>query len=119
MRLIDMDSHFAPADEFDYVPDDLRYLTPAWLAQGQGKVGLVLAAGQEQRRGGTLVPHKRFAGDFDIEARLKDMDAMGIEKQLLNPEFGQYQFEIEPRLASEMCRSANYAIGKELKAHPD
>ncbi len=120
MRLIDMDSHFAPADEFDYVPDDLRHLTPAWLPQGQGKVGLVLAAGQEvPKRSGTLVPHKRFPGDFDPDARLKDMDTMGVEKQLLNPEFGQYQFEIDSRLAAEMCRSANHAIGKVLKAHPD
>jgi len=120
MRLIDMDSHFAPADEFAYVADDLRNLTPAWLPQGQGRVGLVLAAGQDvPKRSGTLLPHKRFQGDFDPDARLRDMDAMGVEKQLLNPEFGQYQYEIEPRLAAEMCRSANQAIGTVLKAHPD
>lgn len=120
MRLIDMDSHFAPLDEFDYVADDLKHLTPAWLPQGQGRVALVLSAGQEvPKRSGTLLPRKRIQGDFDPEVRLKDMDAMGIEKQLLNPEFGQYQYEIEPRLAAEMCRSANYAIGKALKAHPD
>src|SRR2546421_9698791 len=112
MRLIDMDSHFAPVDEFDYVPDDLRHLTPAWLPQGQGKVGLVLAAGQEvAKRSGTLLPRKRIVGDFDPDVRLRDMDALGIEKQLLNPEFGQYQYEIEPRLAAEMCRSSNRAIG--------
>lgn len=120
MRLIDMDSHFAPVDEFDYVPDDLRNFTPAWLPQGEDKVGLVLSAGQEvAKRSGTLLPRKRMAGDFDPEVRLKDMDALRIEKQLLNPEFGQYQYEIEPRLAAEMCRSSNYAIGKVLQAHPD
>jgi aminocarboxymuconate-semialdehyde decarboxylase len=120
MRLIDMDSHFAPADEFAYVADDLKHLTPAWLPHGHGKVALVLPAAPEPpRRSGTLLPRNRITGDFDPDARLRDMDAMGVEMQLLNPEFGQYAFEVEPRLMAEMCRSANLAIGKVLKAHPD
>lgn len=120
MRLIDMDTHFAPADEFDYVAEDLKHLTPQWYPHGQGRVALTVPNWPKQPRiSGTMVPHKRFAGDVDPDLRLKDMDRMGVEKQLLNPEFGQYAYETEPRLMAEMCRSSNQAIHKAIKAHPD
>lgn len=120
MRLIDMDSHFAPADEFDYVPEDLKHLAPAWLPQGKGRVALVAPNMPEPpRRSGTLLPKVRIKGNFDPEMRLRDMDALGIERQLLNPEFGQYAYETEPRLAAAICRSANQAIGKVIRAYPD
>jgi predicted TIM-barrel fold metal-dependent hydrolase len=120
MRLIDMDTHFAPLDEFSYVPDEFKDLTPAWLPHGQGRVALV-APGRPQpsKRTGTLLPRVRPRGDVDADVRLKDMDALGIERQLLNPEFTQYAYETEPRLAAAMCRSGNTAVGKVLKAHPD
>src|SRR5688500_17920607 len=104
MRLIDMDTHFAPLDEFSYVPDEFKDLTPAWLPHGQGRVALV-APGRPQpsKRTGTLLPRVRPRGDVDADVRLKDMDALGIERQLLNPEFTQYAYETEPRLAAAMC----------------
>ena len=58
MRLIDMDSHFAPTDEFAYVADDLKHLTPAWLPHGQGKVAMVHPAAQNRRaERHALAPH--------------------------------------------------------------
>jgi predicted TIM-barrel fold metal-dependent hydrolase len=120
MRLIDMDSHFSPVDEFDHVADDLKLFAPAWLPQGNGRLALVTPGSPEpSRRAGSHAPSHRVPGNFDPEVRLRDMDAMGIEMQLLNPEFGAYAYEVEPRLAAEMCRSANFAVGKALKAHPD
>src|SRR6266542_3275636 len=119
MRLIDMDSHFAPVDEFAYVAEEFKYFTPAWLPHGDGRVALVTPAAEPTKRTGSHAASKRVLGDFDAEARLLDMDAMGVERQLLNPEFGAYSFDVEPRLAAEMCRSANYATSKTLKAHPD
>ena len=50
MRLIDMDTHFAPTDEFAYVADDLKHLTPAWLPHGQGKVAMVAPGSPEPPR---------------------------------------------------------------------
>src|SRR5207249_91504 len=83
-----MDSHFSPVDEFDYVPDDLKELTPAWLPQGQGRVAMVTPNWPEAPLGrGLARPHLRFQGDFDVDSRLRDMDAMGIERQLLNRQF--------------------------------
>ena len=119
MRLIDMDTHFAPVDEFAYVADDLKYYTPAWLPHGEGRVALVTPASEPVKRTGSHAASRRIPGDFDPDVRLRDMDAMGVERQLLNPEFGAYSFDVEPRLAAEMCRSANYAVGNVLKAHPD
>src|SRR4051812_19487190 len=112
MRLIDMDSHFSPIDEFDYVAEDVRLMAPAWLPQGKGRLALVTPASEPARRTGSHAATIRVPGNFDPEIRLRDMDAMGIERQLLNPEFGAYSFEVEPRLASEMCRSANFAVSK-------
>src|SRR5581483_3374869 len=110
MRLIDMDSHFSPVDEFAYVAPDLKHMAPAWLPQGQGRLAVVTPGSPEpSKRTGSHGASRRTPGNFDPEARLKDMDRMGVERQLLNPEFGQYAFEVEPRLASEMCRSANHA----------
>jgi aminocarboxymuconate-semialdehyde decarboxylase len=120
MRLIDMDTHFAPADEFAHVPEEFKYVVPAWLPHGAGRVAVVAPSRhQPTRKSGPLVPRVRERGDFDADARLADMDAMGVEKQLLNPEFTQYAFETEPRLAAAMCRSANTAVANVLKAHPD
>jgi predicted TIM-barrel fold metal-dependent hydrolase len=120
MRLIDMDTHYAPPDEFAYVAEEFKYFTPGWLPQGQGRVAMTTPNWPKPpRMAGLMLPHKRFAGDFDVDSRLKDMDRMEVEKQLLNPEFGQYSYDTDPRLMAEMCRSANLAIGKAIKAHPD
>jgi predicted TIM-barrel fold metal-dependent hydrolase len=115
-----MDTHFAPTDEFDYVPDEFKHLTPRWLSHGGGRVALVAPnRPAPTSRSGAFNPSVRLPGDFDVEARLRDMDALGVEKQLLNPEFSQYCYETEPRLAAALCRSANTAVGKLLKKYPD
>lgn len=120
MRLIDMDTHYAPEDEFEYVSEELKHLTPQWFNHGQGRVALTVPNWPRQPQiRGLMAPHKRFLGDIDVDSRLKDMDRLGVDLQLLNPEFGQYSYETEPRLMGEMCRSANMAIGKAIKAHPD
>src|SRR5437588_2542 len=72
MRLIDMDTHFAPVDEFAYVADDLKQLTPAWLPQGNGRVAMVTPNWPEAPIGSGLTrPHPRYQGHFDIANRHK------------------------------------------------
>ncbi len=120
MRLIDMDTHFAPADEFSYMPEEFKPLGPRWLPFGAGRVALVAPNRPPLKKlTGVFSPSVHWPGNFDADARLKDMDFLGVERQLLNPEFSQYCYETEPRLAAAMCRSANMAIGKVLKQHPD
>jgi predicted TIM-barrel fold metal-dependent hydrolase len=120
MRLIDMDTHFAPTDEFAHVPSEFSHLVPRWEDRGDGRVALVAPNRPAPNRpSGAFNTSRRLAGDFDVIARLKDMDALGVEKQLLNPEFSQYCYETEPRLAAALCRSANLAIGKVLRQYPD
>ena len=115
-----MDTHFAPTDEFAYVPDDIKPLMPRWMPSGEGKVALVAPNRPTPNKlSGAFNASVRLAGDFDVDARLKDMDALGIEKQLLNPEFSQYCYEVEPRVAAAMCRSANTAVSRALARHPD
>ncbi len=120
MRILDMDTHFAAANEFDYVPEEYKHMVPKWLPHGDGTTRLVAPARPEPPRAtGTLIPRRRPICESDPEARIQDMDAMGIEKQLLCPQFTEYAYEIEPRLAAAMCKSSNFVVGEVLRTYPD
>lgn len=120
MRLIDMDTHFAPTDEFAYVAEEFKPLIPRWLPHGEGRVALVAPNRPPlKKRTGVFNATVHWPGNFEAEARVRDMDLLGVEKQLLNPEFSQYCYETEPRLAAALCRSANTAVGHCLKRYPD
>lgn len=121
MRLIDMDTHFSPTDEFARVPDKFKDLAPRWEPCGDGQVVLVTPGrpGPPPKKSGTYSPQVREPGDFDAAIRLRDMDRMGVEKQLLSPEFTQLCFEYEPILGAALCRSSNIAVGEVLRGHPD
>jgi predicted TIM-barrel fold metal-dependent hydrolase len=120
MRLIDMDTHFAPDDEFAYAPQEFQALAPRWVPQGDGRVVLVAPGRPEPTtRAGAFNPSVRLPGNYDVAARLKDMETLGVERQMLNPEFSEYCYETDPRLAVELCRSANIAVAKVLKTYPD
>ncbi len=114
-----MDTHFAPTDEFDYVPDEMKHLTPRWMSHGGGKVALITPNRPPlKKRSGVFSAAIRWPGNFEAEARLRDMDMLGVEKQLLNPEFSQYCYETEPNLAAALCRSANTAVSNYLQQYP-
>jgi aminocarboxymuconate-semialdehyde decarboxylase len=115
-----MDTHFAPTDEFAYMPPEFDSLRPRWLSFGAGRVALVAPNRPPLRKlTGVFSPAFHWPGNFEVGPRLKDMDMLGVERQLLNPEFSQYCYETEPRLMAAMCRSANSAFGNVIKQHPD
>jgi uncharacterized protein len=119
MRFIDMDTHFAPRNEYAYMPDDLKRLAPIWVQDTQGREVLVTPAQPPRRRSPSFIPHHRMEGDHDVAARLRDMDEIGVEMHLLTPQFNSFSYELEPRLMTAMAHSANEAVGQVLKAHPD
>jgi aminocarboxymuconate-semialdehyde decarboxylase len=121
MRTIDMDSHFAPRDEFEYMPDEFKRLAPYWVTDDQGRYLTMLTPGRTHfaHRTGQFQPKPRRLGDCDVDARLRDLDAMGIDVQLLCPEFSSYCYEMDAELTAAMAASSNQAVGKVLKAHPD
>ncbi|HLI15140.1 MAG TPA: amidohydrolase family protein [Acidimicrobiales bacterium] len=125
--LIDCDSHVFPKDAFDYVPAELREAAPtATFDEGGHLVGLDFPGAPPYVPGTTPLPAagpssgSRLDGDSDVDARLADLDRMGVDHQLLLPQFsGWWSYLIEPHLASAIAHSWNVAIGKVVERHPD
>jgi len=61
---------------------------------------------------------KAFAGLTSIEQRLRDMDAMGVDMQVISPSPNQYYYWAEPELASEIVRLQNQHIAEVCAKHP-
>jgi aminocarboxymuconate-semialdehyde decarboxylase len=55
----------------------------------------------------------------DLSQRLLDMDAMGVDLQVLSPAPNQYYYWADPDLARELCRSINEHIASLVAQHPD
>ncbi|HEY4972693.1 MAG TPA: amidohydrolase family protein, partial [Steroidobacteraceae bacterium] len=55
----------------------------------------------------------------NLEVRLADMDAMGVDMQLLSPAPNQYYYWADPDLARQICRLINDHIAALVAQHPD
>jgi aminocarboxymuconate-semialdehyde decarboxylase len=53
-----------------------------------------------------------------IEQRLADMDAMGVDVQVISPSPTQYYYWAEPELAQQIVRQQNEAIAEICERHP-
>jgi aminocarboxymuconate-semialdehyde decarboxylase len=54
-----------------------------------------------------------------LALRLEDMDAMGVDMQLLSPAPNQYYYWADPDLARQLCRLINEHIAALVAQHPD
>jgi aminocarboxymuconate-semialdehyde decarboxylase len=54
-----------------------------------------------------------------LAQRLADMDAMGVDMQLLSPAPNQYYYWAEPDVARQICRLINDHIASLVAQHPD
>lgn len=54
----------------------------------------------------------------DVERRLADMDAMGIDIQVVSPAPGHYAYWAEPDLGRTLARTVNDALAREVARHP-
>jgi aminocarboxymuconate-semialdehyde decarboxylase len=55
----------------------------------------------------------------NLALRLADMDAMGVDMQLLSPAPNQYYYWADPDLARQICRLINDHIASLVAQHPD
>jgi aminocarboxymuconate-semialdehyde decarboxylase len=55
----------------------------------------------------------------DLALRLSDMDAMGVDMQVLSPAPNQYYYWADPDLARALCRTINEHIASLVAQHPD
>ncbi|MDP6175470.1 MAG: amidohydrolase family protein, partial [Rhodospirillales bacterium] len=56
---------------------------------------------------------------FSLDIRLKDLDRMGIEKQLISPSPGQRHYWCDPEVAEKIARLENDNVAKQVAEHPD
>jgi len=56
---------------------------------------------------------------IDVEQRLRDMDAMGVDIQVLSPSPTQYYYWADPELARESVRLQNERIAELCAGHPE
>src|SRR5262249_37182875 len=56
---------------------------------------------------------------LDVKQRLADMDAMGVDVQVVSPSPNQYYYWAEPELAEKIVRLCNENISAMCAAHPE
>ena len=123
--LVDCDSHFFPRDAFDYIEGPLADRRPSLKLDEQGHlVDIDFPGAYERLPGTTPLPAPgsgaHHMGMTDMEARLSDYARMGVEKQMLLPQFtGWWSYLIEPDLGAAMAHSWNVSLLNLMRSYPD
>ena len=122
--IIDCDTHFMPTDAFSHVPERLRSLAPQLDFNGDGILtGIKFPGAPAPVPGTTPLPAPgsgaHYRGNSDMAARLIDYQALGIQVQLVLPQFtGWWSYLIEPELANGLAHSWNLAMLRLMEEHP-
>lgn len=126
MQVVDLDSHIAPKDQWDGVPEEFARFRPLQIFDRLGRTVLVNPARSQGDARPTVSGAATFElkkppsmGWFDPDIRLRDLDQLGVDMQMLNPNLSPFAYEIEPKLAAALCRSSNQSIAAIVKKHPD
>jgi aminocarboxymuconate-semialdehyde decarboxylase len=112
LPVIDLHSHIAtPAVEKLVTghPDRLAEIKNTGELQG--------APSTEHNR--TVMLPACMAKMTNLETRLSDMDAMGVDIQVLSPSPGQYYYWADEDLAKQIVTLQNEHIAETVAAHPD
>lgn len=108
-RVIDVHCHMAVAEAADLVHP---HMTPGIDINARHISALSAQVNKDQAA--TLKPRLRSP-----EAKLADMDRMGIDVQVLSPAPPQYYYWAEPDLGLASARIINDTIAATVAAHPD
>jgi predicted TIM-barrel fold metal-dependent hydrolase len=123
--IIDCDTHIIPRDAFDYVEEEFTNLKPVFHFDEKGHYWYCDFPGKPPEVPGTTpLPGIRGAGTdvdgmCDMEARLRDYEKLGVDLQVLGPQFtGWWSYLIEPALADAVAHSHNLAVLKIMRQYP-
>ncbi len=123
--IIDCDTHVIPRNAFDDMDEKFAHLEPIFHFDEEGHYYTCDFPGAPPEVPGTtpLPPIRGQGTDFDgmcdIEARLKDFNRLGVDQQLLVPQFtGWWSYLIESRLATAMAHSHNLSVLKIMRKYP-
>jgi aminocarboxymuconate-semialdehyde decarboxylase len=120
---IDCDSHILPSDAFDEVPAVFGDDRPRIVTDSRGRSCVVYPARQRnipdyaRHIPNPFNPRPRISGD-DPSIRVTDMAKAHFDMQVLVPSNGAFYYDVEPKLAVNVCQSYNNAIGRILKKYP-
>ncbi len=125
--IIDCDTHIIPRDAMDYVDPELATLKPALSFDEEGRFLDTEFPGRAPPMPGTTPsPAKgttgwNYEGISDIRTRLRDYDRMGIELQVLVPQFTPFgwSYLMDARLATSIAHSHNLAFLRLTREYPD
>jgi predicted TIM-barrel fold metal-dependent hydrolase len=123
--IIDCDTHIMPRSAFDRLPREFDRVRPQLSIAADGAyVALDFPGYPPPIVGATPLGAPgngaRYPGMTDLEARLQQMDEMGIDIQVLVPQIhGWWSYLVEPDLASAIAVSYNAAIAEIVAVHPD
>lgn len=121
--IIDCDTHFFPKDAFDYLEGPLADQRPRLLFDGDVLTDIDFKAGPYAISGATPLPAPgsgaRFGGMTDAVSRMSDYAEMGIERQIVLPQFtGWWSYAIEPALGAALAHSWNVSMLRMAKDYP-
>ncbi len=129
--IIDCDTHIIPRDVFDSINMGVEQIRPLLHFDDAGLYthsdflgapplvpGTTPLPSFSQARGGSGTD---LLGMTDIEVRLKDCQRLGVDRQVLLPQFSPWAWSnlLEPHLAAAVARSYNQSIVTIMKKHPD
>jgi aminocarboxymuconate-semialdehyde decarboxylase len=78
----------------------------------------VMGAASAQYNATTMLP-AAFPKLTSVDERLRDMDAMGVDIQVVSPTSVQHYYWADPDLAREIVRTTNEKIAEQCAQHPD
>jgi predicted TIM-barrel fold metal-dependent hydrolase len=122
--IIDCDTHFMPKDAFDYLDDVLSALAPRLKFDQREVLGDIEFPGAPAAIAGTTpLPApgsgSHYLGNSDMAIRLADYEGLGIERQMILPQFtGWWSYLIEPALANALAHSWNLSMLRLMGDHP-
>jgi len=128
--IIDCDTHIIPRDAFDYMDEGLKQNRPLLHFDKEGLYthsdfpakpplvpGTTPLPSYANSRGGSGTD---LLGMTDIEVRLKDLQRLGVDQQVVLPQFTPWAWSnlLEPDLAQAIAHSYNQSIVTIMKKHP-
>lgn len=124
--IVDTDSHFLPTDAFEDEEARRRFGArwPRFQMDALGRDWIVFPERFEKLTPHqrslpcSLIPGRHHPGYYDSDARVKWLDEVGIDMQVLVPSPASFTYDLDPELGVAVCRSYNNSIGRILQRHP-
>jgi predicted TIM-barrel fold metal-dependent hydrolase len=122
--IIDMDTHILPRDIYDYVEGPSADLRPVFEFDRDGVLVAWKFPGAHHVQGTTPLPPPgsggKHKGMSDMEPRLEEYRQLGIDRQLLLPQYSAilFNYTLDPELAGQMAHSYNLSVLGLLRKYP-